>query len=41
MSSQSAAPGWSYEVIRQRLTSERLGSYMVAADGDLELAFSL
>lgn len=41
MSSRSGAPDWSYEVIRQRLTSERLGSYMVAADGDLELAFTL
>lgn len=41
MSSDSTAPGWSYQVLRQRLTSERLGSYLAAAEGDLERAFHL
>lgn len=34
-------PGWDYTNLRDLLTSERLGSYFDAADGDLEAAFQL
>lgn len=32
---------WSYEVLRERLTPDRLGSYLAAASGDLAAAFAL
>lgn len=31
---------WRYEVLRQRLTPDRLGSYLAAASGDLAAAFA-
>lgn len=39
--SVSSTPGWDYNIIRDRLTSERLGSYMAASGHDLERAFHL
>ena len=39
---ESASPGeWDYAVIRDRVTAERLGSYLAATGGDLERAFQL
>lgn len=39
--SSERQPIWRYAALRDRLTAERLGSYLAAADGDLALAFSL
>jgi hypothetical protein len=39
--SGTSGPGWDYRVIRDRLTVERLGSYLVASGQDLERAFHL
>ncbi len=39
--SSESPPAWRYAAIRDRLTSERLGSYLAAAGGDLDLAFAL
>jgi hypothetical protein len=45
MSSESpdrpSQPPWDYRVIRDRVTPERLGSYVAASGGDLDGAFAL
>ncbi|MDQ1711442.1 MAG: hypothetical protein QOE45_892 [Frankiaceae bacterium] len=41
MSSESTHRSWDYRVIRDRLTAERLGSYLAATADDLDRAFDL
>ena len=37
----SSRPGWGYRTIRERITAERLGSYLMVTEHDLERAFHL
>jgi hypothetical protein len=39
--SSEQPPRWRHAALRDRLTAERLGSYVAAADGDLVAAFAL